>query len=84
MSRMLWRGLGLRFKLSNTRNGRVLDEIRRILVHQQHNQTVVVNKPIKGLIYDTGVANTLFTTPQNVHDTDPGSARGCHGCFGMV
>ena len=84
MSRQLWHGVGLRFKLSYTRNGPVLDEIRRILVHQQHNQTGVVNKPKKGLIYDTGVANTLFTTPRNVHDRDPGSARRCHGCFGMV
>ena len=63
MSRMLWRGVGLRFKLSNTRNGPVLDEIRGILVHQQHNQTGVVNKYKKRpylrhrcrkyLIYDT-------------------------------
>ena len=61
-------------------------DIHRILVRQQHNdQTgVVVNKPKKGLIYDTGVANTLFMTAQNVHDTDPGSARRCHGCFDMI
>ena len=84
MSRMLRHGVGLRFKLSYTRNGPVLDEIRRILVHQQHNQTGVVNKPKKGLIYDTGVANTLFTTPRNVHDTHAGSARRCHGRFSML
>ena len=53
MSRMLRHGVGLRFKLSYTRNGPVLDEIRRILVHQQHNQIGVVNKP----------KNALFTTP---------------------
>ena len=45
MSRLLWHGLGLLFKLSYTRNSLVLDEIRRILVHQRHNQTGVVNQP---------------------------------------
>ena len=40
-------------KLSCTRNSLALDEIRRILVHQQHNQTGVVNKH----------KNALFTTP---------------------
>ena len=63
MSRQLWDGVVLRFKLSYTRNGPVLDEIRRILVHQRHNQTGVGNKPKKKpslrrrcrkyLIYDT-------------------------------
>ena len=84
MSRMIWYGVGLRFKLLYTRNGPVLDEICRILLHQQHNQTGVVNKRRKSLIYETGVASTLLTTPRNVHDTDSGSARRCHGCFGMV
>ena len=55
-------------------NGSVLDEVRRILVHLQNIQTCVVNN----VIYDNGVANTLFTTSPNVHDTDPGSARRCH------
>ena len=84
MSRLLWHGVGLRFKLSYTRNGPVLDEIRRILVYQQHDQTGVGNKPKKGLTNDAGVANTLFTTPRNVHDTHAGSARRCHGWLGMV
>ena len=53
MSRMLWRGVGVRFKPSYTRNGPALNEIRRILVRQLHNQTGVVNKQKKG----------LFTTP---------------------
>ena len=86
MSRMLWRGVGLRFKLPYTRNGPVLDGIHRILVRQQHNDQTgfVRNKPKKCLSYGTGVANTLFMTAQNVHDTDPGSARRCHGCFDMI
>ena len=62
------------------KNGQVLDEMRRILVHRQNIPTGVVNN----VIYDTDVANTLFTTPRNVHDTDLGSARRCHGCFDMV
>ena len=67
-------------KLSCAENGPVLDEIRRILVHRQKIQTGVVNN----VFYDTGVANTLFTTPRNVDDTDLGLATLCHGCFVMV
>ena len=80
LPRVFWYGVQLSLKLSCTRNGLVLDEIRRILVHQQHNQTGVVNS----VIYDTGVANTLFMTPRNVHDTHAGLARRCHGKFGML
>ena len=65
-------------------NGPVLDEIHRILVHPPSNQTGAVNKPTIGRIYDTGVADTLFTTPRHVRGTHPGSARRCHGCFSMV
>ena len=53
LPRVFWYGVQLSLKLSCTRNGLVLDEIRRILVHQQHNQTGVVNKQKKA----------LFTTP---------------------
>ena len=63
---------------------RVLGEIRRILVHQQHNQTGVVNKPKADLTYDTGVANTLFTTPRHLHGTHAGSTRHYHGWYGMA
>ena len=92
--RLFWHGEELSRKLSCAENGPVLDEIRRILVHRQDIQTGVVNnviydtgvvnKPKKGVIYDTGVANNLFTTPRYVHDTDPGSARRCHGRFGVL
>ena len=47
---------------------------------RQNIQTGVV----KNVIYDTGVANTLFTTPRHVRGTDPGSARRRHSCVGMV
>ena len=80
LPRLFWHGEERSLKLSCAENGPVLDEIRRILVHLQNIQTGVVNN----VIYDTGVANTLFTTPRNVDDTDPGSARRCHGCFGVV
>ena len=83
MSRLLWHGVGLRFKLSYTRNDPVLDEIRHILVHQQLIRPVSEISPKKGLVYDTGVADTLSTTPWNVYDTDPGSATRCHGWHGL-
>lgn len=35
-------------------------------------------------IYDTRVANFLFTTPQHIRGTRPGSSRGCHGCIKVV
>ena len=52
--------MGLRFKLSYTRNGPVPDEIRRILVHEQHNQSGVINKPIKRPCYTTQVSQIPF------------------------
>ena len=45
MVRLVWHGVGLSLKLSYTRNGLVVDEMRRIVVRQQCNQAGVVNKP---------------------------------------
>ena len=53
MSRPVWHGVGLILNLPYTRNRPGVDEIRGILVHQQHDQSGVVNKP----------KNALFTTP---------------------
>ena len=82
--RLRWHVVRLSLTLWCTSNGSVLNEIRRTRVHPQNSQTRVVNKPKLYLIYDTGVANTLFTTPRHVHNTHAGSSRRCHGCFGMV
>ena len=56
------------------------DKIHRLLVHRQN---ILTSVDING-IYDIGVANTFFSTPRNVHDTDPGPASRCYGFFGTV
>ena len=56
-----------------------MDEICRIVVHSEHNQTVVVSN----VIYDTGVTNTSFTTPRHVYETYDGAVLCFHGCLGM-
>ena len=53
LPRLRWHVVGQSLKLWCIPNGPVLDEIRRILVNPQNNQTGVVNKPKIGLIYDT-------------------------------
>ena len=50
LPRLRWHVVGQSLKLWCIPNGPVLDEIRRILVNPQNNQTGVVKKPKKGLI----------------------------------
>ena len=69
LPRLFWHGVELSWKVSCTRNGPVLDEIRRILVHPKNNHTGVANMQTTGLIYDSGVASTLFMTPIAVSPT---------------
>ena len=71
-----WQGEELSLKLSYAENGPVLCEIRGILTHRQNIHIGVENNGF----CDTGVANTLLTTPRNVDYTDPGSVRRFHGC----
>ena len=46
----------------------------------QHLQTGVESY----VIFDTGVAHTLFMISQHIGGTDSGSARRCHSSVGMV
>ena len=63
--RLFWHGVEISWKLSCTENDPVPDEMRCVRLHRHNVQTGAVSN----VNYDTGVANTLFTTPRNVHDT---------------